>query len=117
MKANENQKELSQKELQQKVNHLQILEHNLQNFLLQKQTLQLQILEIDNALKELETLKDEPYKIVGNIMIKTDKAKLIKDLNSKKETSELRLKTIDRQETELRNKASEIQQLILKEVK
>ena len=107
----------NQKELEQKVSQLQILEHNMQNILIQKQNIQMQLLEIDNALNELGNLKDEPYKIVGNIMIKMEKAKVIKDLNSKKEMLELKLKRVDKQEDELRNKASELQQDILKDMK
>ncbi|MBS3108412.1 prefoldin subunit beta [Candidatus Woesearchaeota archaeon] len=106
----------NQKEFEQKIKQLQILEYNLQNFLMQKQNLQVQLLEIENALKELETVKEEPYKIVGNIMVKSDKAKLIKELNSKEEVIELRLKAIDKQEAELRNKASELQQTVLKDM-
>src|SRR3989338_3588741 len=106
----------NQKEFEQKIKQLQILEYNLQNFLMQKQNLQVQLLEIENALKELETVKEEPYKIVGNIMVKSDKAKLIKELNSKEEVIELRLKAIYKQEAELRNKASELQQTVLKDM-
>jgi len=45
------------KELQEKIGKLQMFEQNMQNFLMQKQQFQGQLLEIDSAIKEL---KDDP---------------------------------------------------------
>lgn len=103
------------KELQEKINQLQILEVNVQNILLQKRTLQVQLLEIENALKELQTNNEETYKIISNIMIKTSKESLIKELNSKKEIIDIKLKSIEKQETGIMEKAARLQQEILKE--
>lgn len=103
------------KELQEKINQLQILEVNVQNILLQKRTLQVQLLEIENALKELQTNNEETYKIISNIMIKTSKESLVRELNSKKEVIDIKLKSIERQETDIMEKAARLQQEILKE--
>jgi len=43
------------KETEKDIAQLQLIEQNLQNFLVQKQTFQTQLLEIDNALKELNS--------------------------------------------------------------
>ena len=82
-----------EKETQDKIARLQLIEQELQSFLMQKQNFQAQLMEIESALKELDT-SDEAYKIVGNIMIKSKKDDLVKDLKSKKEMVELRIKTI-----------------------
>ena len=95
---------------------LQVLEQNLSNLSVQKQTLQIQLSEIESALKELET-KDKAYKIVGNILIETDKVTLVEDLKNKKEVTELRLKSIDKQETKLKDKAKELQQSVMEKMK
>lgn len=104
------------KDAEEKIAQLQLLEQNLQNFLMQKQGLQAQLMEIDSAL---ESMKDSEtnYKIVGNIMIKTDKESLKKELEQKKEVIELRLKNIDKQEDRLKDKAKETRDDVLKKMK
>ncbi len=104
------------KETEQKIAELQLLEQNLQNFILQKQTFQAQLLETDNALKELDNSK-ETYKIIGPIMVHSTKEELKKDLNSKKEILNLRIKNIEKQEDKIKEKADSIQSEVLKQIK
>ena len=101
------------KEAEQKLGQLQMLEQSMQNMLMQKQQFQLQQVEIESALKELENVK-EAYKIVGNIMVLSKKEDLEADLTSKKEVIELRIKNMEKQENQLREKASKLQNEVLK---
>jgi prefoldin beta subunit len=101
------------KEAEQKLGQLQMLEQSMQNMLMQKQQFQLQQVEIDSALKELENV-NEAYKIVGNIMVLSKKEDLKADLSSKKEIIELRIKNMEKQENQLREKASKLQSEVLK---
>ena len=103
------------KETEKKLNQLQLLEQSMQNLLMQKQQFQLQQVEVESALKELENV-DEAYKIVGNIMVLSKKNVLKEDLDSKKEVIGLRIKNMEKQENQLREKASKIQSEILKEM-
>ena len=107
--------EVSQ-ETEQKIGQLQMFEQSLQSFLGQKQQFQMQLVEIESALGELETT-EKAYKIVGNIMVEADKAELRADLQSKKEILELRIKSMEKQETQVREKASQLQSEILKKIK
>ncbi len=96
----------------------QQIQQQLQMVMMQKQDLQAQKAEVENAIKELEKLKDEnAYEVVGNIMIKKDKADLKKSLASKKELIELRLSTIDKQQDRLTKEASELQGKLAKQIK
>jgi len=104
------------KETEQKIGQLQMFEQSLQNFLGQKQQFQVQLVEVESALSELGNT-DKAYKIVGNIMVEAEKDDLKADLQSKKEMLELRLKTMERQEAQVREKASKIQSEILKNIK
>ena len=104
------------KETEQKISQLQMFEQSLQNFLGQKQQFQIQLVEIESALNELEST-DKAYKIVGNIMVETDKNELKADLQSRKEMHELRIKTMEKQEAQVREKASNLQSEILKKIK
>ena len=104
------------KETEHKIQQLTLLEQNLQNLAMQKQSFQLQLLEIESALKELEKTQ-EAYKIVANIMVKGNKEQLKKELNEKKETLELRISTIEKQEKKLKQKASALQEEVLGKIK
>jgi len=104
------------KETQEKIDKLQLIEQNLQNILIQKQTFQAQLLEIENALKELTNKKDA-YKIIGAIMVASKKEDLEKDLNQKKEILELRLKNIGKQEEKIKEGATKLQSEVVKNLK
>ena len=97
---------------QDKIRQLQIIEQALQQLLIQKQTFQLQMMEIESALKELDG-SGEAYKIIGNIMVLTKREELDKELKEKKETLELRISSLEKQETKTREKAASLQKDIL----
>ncbi|MFQ5474984.1 MAG: prefoldin subunit beta [Candidatus Nanoarchaeia archaeon] len=105
-----------EKEMQEKVNQLSVMEHSLQQSLAQKQQFQSQLLEIESALEELEKT-DQAYKVVGNIMVLSDKDSLTKDLVKKKELNEIRIKTIEKQEDTMREKTKQLQEEVMKEMK
>ena len=104
------------KETENKIQQLTMLEQNLQNLAVQKQGFQIQLLEIESALKELEKTQ-EVYRIVANIMVKGNKNKLKKELEEKKETTELRISSIEKQEKKLKQKASALQTEVLGKIK
>ncbi|MBI4452077.1 prefoldin subunit beta [Candidatus Woesearchaeota archaeon] len=104
------------KETEQKISQLQMYEQSLQSFLGQKQQFQMQLVETESALSELQNT-EKAYKIVGNIMVESDKNELKADLQSKKEMLELRIKTMEKQESQVREKASKLQSEILKKIK
>lgn len=99
-------------ESQEKINRLSQLEQSAHQFLNQRQMIQTQILEIESALKELET-SENSYKIIGNIMVKSNKTDLNKELNSKKQMLEIRVKSIEKQEKLIKEKASALQKEVM----
>ena len=101
---------------EQKINQLQIFEQSLQTFLGQKQQFQIQLVEIESALNELDDA-DKAYKIIGNIMVESTKNELKSDLQSKKEMLELRIRTMEKQESQVRERASKLQSEILQKIK
>jgi len=98
-------------EAQQILIELQTYQQQTQTVLIQKESLNIQNMEIDRALEELgKTTNNDVYKIVGPILIKSNKKDLEKELNEKKETIELRLKSLKKQEDRLREKLKESQE-------
>lgn len=90
------------------IQELQILEQNLQNSIMQKQAIQIELSEISNALKDLKKSDDEVYKIAGGIMLKSNKADLTKELEEKKKILDLRISSIEKQEKNLEEKAGKL---------
>lgn len=104
------------KETEKKIQELQIIEQNLQNILMQKQAFQMELNETENASLELEKAEDEVYKIAGQIMIKSSKESLKKELDEKKHLLSLRLKAIEKQDSPLSEKASRLREEIVKKI-
>jgi len=103
-------------ETEEKIGRMQLLEQNIQNFLMQKQQFQTQLVEVNSALEELEKA-EVSYRIIGNIMVLSKKDELKKDLDSKKEMVELRINAIEKQEEELKEKAKKLQGEVLEGMK
>ena len=106
-----------QSETKEKIMHLQTLEQQMQNLLLQKQNFQTQLLEIENALSELKEGSGETYKIIGNIMIASKREDLKKDLGNRKEIIELRIKNLEKQEEKIKNESHNIQEEVMQSLK
>ena len=87
--------------MNEKINELSVIEQNLTTLNLQRQQLQVQVSEIESALKELGKT-NKAYRIIGNVMIEKDKEKLIEELKNEKELIELRLKAFKNQEENLK---------------
>jgi len=102
---------------EQKIQEMQILEQNLQNILMQKQAFEIELNETTSALKEIEKSGEEVFKIIGQLMIKTEKAKIKKDLENKKNVLELRAKTLGKQESTFTEKLTELREEIMKTMK
>ena len=105
------------KETQEKIQELQSFEQNLQGLLMQKQAFQMEETETDNALKEISQSKDDIYKLVGNIMVKTNKEKIEGELKKKQELIKLRLKSIETQEKGITDQAEELKKEVMKKIK
>ncbi|OGJ13101.1 hypothetical protein A3K82_03645 [Candidatus Pacearchaeota archaeon RBG_19FT_COMBO_34_9] len=83
---------------EQKIQEMQILEQKLQNSILQKQAFQIELAETDSALKEIEKSGDEIFKIIGQLMIKSEKSRIQEELQNKKKILELKTKSFEKQE-------------------
>ena len=70
--------------------------------------------DTESALEELEKLDDDAliYKSVGEILVRTSKEKAKAELSEKKETFDLRLKTLERQEERMQKRFQQIEQQI-----
>jgi len=91
-----------------KIQEMNILEQNLQNLLFQKQAFEFELDETTSALNEIEKSGDEIFKIIGQLMIKTEKTKIRSELLEKKKILDIRIKSFEKQEDYLREKIDKI---------
>jgi prefoldin beta subunit len=68
--------------LKEQISRLQQLQQNLQAIMMQKQQIELEIVETERALEELSktTTSDSIYKAAGPLLIKSEKDTIEKDL-------------------------------------
>jgi prefoldin beta subunit len=105
--------------VQERLLRLQQLQQTLQNVLTQKQQVETELLEVDQALSELEknTDLDVIYKSVGSLLIKTKKKKITEELKERKELSDMRVSVLGKQEERLRAQIKELSEKIQKELR
>ena len=102
---------------EQKIQELQMLEHHLQQIVLQKQAFQMEIAETQSALKEVEKSGEDIFKIVGQLMLKADKKETVEELNNKDKILSLRIKTLEKQEASLSEKLEKAKEEFTKSMK
>lgn len=84
----------------------------------QKNSLEGQSKALEIALKEIKNTKQKSVlKAIGNILIQKDKKDVIKELSNQKETIDLRISTMKKQEDLLINKMNKIRTKLEKKSK
>ena len=97
------------------VRRLQQLQQQLDVLTVQKQTVQIQLADVENALREIElSPESDVYEIIGNIMIKKDRTKAIDSLTEKRDTLKLREEILEKQIRKINDESKKIQKQILK---
>lgn len=78
----------------------------------QKSQIEMSLREIDHAMEILESEPDDVvlYQTAGDILIKSEKNKTLESLKEKKDTLEVRLKTLNRQEERIQKRFTELQE-------
>ena len=93
--------------LQNQIAQFQALQQQLNNILSQKFRLEAQLREAEMTIEELKKSAEDVviYKSVGSLLIKApEKDAVLKDVEDDKETLEVRIKTLERQEKSMRDK-------------
>lgn len=87
------------------------LQQTLQTLQLQRQQLESELSELDRALAQLKELgdSDQVFKAVGPLLIKADRASLIKELEEKKELTNARAMILGKQEAKVRESLKELE--------
>jgi prefoldin beta subunit len=101
--------------LREQLSRLQQLQQNLQAIMMQKQQVELEIVEIERALEELKKMEGDNnsvYKGAGPLLIKTKKEDVLKELEEKKELSNTRVTVLGKQEARVKDNLKEVENKI-----
>jgi len=98
-------------QVQERLLRLQQLQQTLQSVVGQKQQVEMELMEINQALNELQSLTDDAviYKAAGSLLIKSEKTKVTTDLNERKELLNTRVAVLGKQEERLRGQLKDVQ--------
>ena len=90
--------------VQERLLRYQQVQQTLQSVLAQKQQVDVELTEIDQALAELQKTADDAtiYKSIGTLLVKGDKTKIIAELTERKELLSTRTTVLGKQEERLR---------------
>jgi len=100
--------------LKEQISRLQQLQQNLQAIMMQKQQIELEIVETERALEELSktNTSDSIYKAAGPLLIKSEKDPIEKELTEKKELANTRVMVLGKQELRVKENLKEVENKI-----
>ncbi|NYZ79414.1 prefoldin subunit beta [Candidatus Micrarchaeota archaeon] len=102
------------KELEHDVNEFQTAQNQLQMIIIQKQQVKMQLGEIDDALEELKNKSGKVFKSIGSVLVESKIDDVVKELNEDKETMNVRIGVLGKQEEKLRGRLVELKSKIEK---
>ncbi|RLG75886.1 MAG: prefoldin subunit beta [Thermoprotei archaeon] len=103
-------------EVQQNLVKLQQLQNQLAQIVTERNILQNELREIEKALAILRELGEdaEVYRSAGHLLIRVKKEDAVKELEDRKEIIEIRLKSLEKQESLVRSRINEVQSQVNK---
>ncbi|MFQ6068288.1 MAG: prefoldin subunit beta [Candidatus Bathyarchaeia archaeon] len=98
-------------QVQERLLRLQQLQRTLQTVLAQKQQVELELTETEQALTELGNLTKNAviYKSIGSLLVKSQKSKVESELKERKELLNTRVEVLSKQEERLRSQLNQLQ--------
>jgi prefoldin beta subunit len=106
-------------QIQQRLLRLQQLQQTLQGVMAQKQQLELQLTEVDQAISELEKMAETAviYKSIGALLVKSKKTKVTTELTERKELLKMRVDVLGKQEERLRTQVKDLQEKLQRDLR
>lgn len=106
----------SEQALQEAFEQLQYYEQSLQQILSQKQQLQIEHAEVENATKEVTATKGTIFKIIGGIMVQAQREPLLIELEERMKQVTSHLEAVQKQEKKIMEEAHKVRQELQKAV-
>ena len=106
-------------QIQQRLLRLQQLQQTLQGVMAQKQQLDMQLSEVEQATSELEKLDETAvvYKSIGALLVKSEKDNVTTELTERKELVKMRVDVLAKQEERLRTQVKDLQEKLQQDLR
>lgn len=104
-------------QLQNQIMQYQQVQQQLQAVTAQKMQIEAQVKEMDRSLEAIKGTDDKTpiYRMVGGLLIQAkDREGLAKEIGERKETMEIRLRALEKQEKHLRDRFMELHEQLSK---
>ena len=104
--------------VQERLQRLQQLQNTLQQLILQKQRIEIEMNESSRALETLDKVDTDAkvFKSVGAVLVERPKDDIVKDLKERMDFLEMRIKVIDKQEEKAKERLNNLQTTLQKEL-
>lgn len=87
----------------------QLYQQQLQAIMVQKESLRLQLKEMESALKEMANTREKTiYRITGPLLLKVDKKGVTDELEERKKFINLKINTLEKSEKKLTDELDEL---------
>jgi len=106
-------------QIQQRLLRLQQLQQTLQGVMAQKQQLELQLTEVEQAVNVLDkTAKTAViFKSIGALLVKAEKTKVTTELKEREELLKMRVDVLGKQEERLRTQVKDLQEKLQRDLR
>ena len=104
--------------VQERLLRLQQVQQGLQSVLAQKQQLELELNETEQAINELTKMDEKAviYKSIGSLLVKAEKTNVTTELTERKDLLNTRIGVLGKQEERLRAQAKDLQSRLQKDL-
>ncbi len=98
-------------QIQNQLAQLQQIQQQAQALMQQKSQVEMVLRETERALEELKKTEDNAivYKAAGELLVKANKEEVLKDLEEKKDSLDVRMKSLARQEERIQSRFTQLQ--------
>ncbi len=104
-------------ETQAQIQELQILERNFQQLLMQKNAFSMELNETEYVIEQVTKTSGEVSRIVGGqVVIKSTKDDVLKEMKNKKDLLNQRMTSIDKQEKDFSKRIEDIREEVMKKI-
>ena len=106
-------------QVQQRLMRLQQLQQSLQGVMAQKQQLEMQLNEVEQAKTELEKLNETAvvYKSIGALLVKSEKNTVETELSERKELLKMRVDVLAKQDERIKTQVKELQEQLQQDLR
>ena len=98
-------------QIQNQLAQLQQIQQQAQALMQQKSQVEMVLRETERSLEELKKTEEDAvvYKAAGELLVKANREEVLKDLEEKKDSLDVRLKSLARQEERIQSRFTQLQ--------